>query len=62
MSKYDVNSYHIVFFDNKGSKLYAENLDNIGLIKAREYGDNRVELHDSVDSYIIARVIYNSKD
>jgi hypothetical protein len=62
MSKYDVNNYHVIFFDNKGTKLFTENLDNFGLIKSREYADSRVKMHESVASYVILRVIDNSLD
>ena len=62
MSKYDVNNYHVIFFDKKGSKLNEFNLEACGLSKAKNYSDSILIESEDIYSYVILRVICNSLD
>lgn len=62
MSKYDVNNYHVIYFDKKGSKVNEFNLGEIGLMMAKKYADQMIIESEEVYSYAILRVICNSLD
>ena len=62
MSKYDINNYHVIFFDKKGSKLKEINLEACGLTKAKNYSDSILIESEDIYSYAILRVICNSLD
>ena len=62
MSKYDINTYHVIFFDEKGTKVKAASLGDLGLFATKDYCKYIIEHDECVHSYIILRVIDNSLD
>lgn len=59
--KYDTETYSITTFDKRGAKIEKIPLGNIGLIRAKEVGFDMVK-DDTVASFVIERVCFNSLD
>lgn len=61
MNKYATGNYMLVLFDNYGTKKETRVFGNSGLIAAQKEGQ-RAKNEGECDSFVITRVLHNSKD
>jgi hypothetical protein len=60
-SKYDTDTFSITTFNTKGARLAKIALGNVGLVVARNIGNQMITQGD-IASFVVERVLHNSMD
>lgn len=60
-NKYDQDTYSLTTFNAKGAKLAKIALGNVGLVVARNIGNQMISQGD-IASFVVERVLHNSMD